>query len=110
MKPARPLFFRIPRNRKPQLSLAQSGQPSILGGSIARFCRTFALGAAAAFGLGHAGAATLIWDADAAGGNGAQDGAGNWTPGTTVSFYNGTTDVIGATIDIYQFGNGGTLG
>ena len=45
----------------------------------------------------------MIWDADATGGNGAQDGAGSWTPGTTVTFYNGATDVIGATTDIVFF-------
>jgi hypothetical protein len=56
-----------------------------------------------------ASADTLIFDSDGNPANGATDGSGNWVPGVSTNFYNGTIDVATAPGDIARFGNGGTL-
>jgi autotransporter-associated beta strand protein len=108
MKMNRVPFLRRHKCRKAALL----GRPRILAGSIAAFAASLLSFSS----VSKTQAATVIFDSDATGANGITESGGTftWQPGTTFTFINPltslTTEITGATTDVYQFGgNGMTL-
>jgi len=97
---------------RPALGWSSLGWSSLVSRRAAPALAVLALGALCA---PHAQAATLTFDADSNGANGATDGSATWNPATATDWYNGaTTDQAWgnslAPPNIAVFGSGGTSG